>query len=181
MHESTPTPGTGNGSQEDYKWNNNVIQTCKFSQYMARSAGKSVWIHFLESNFPQILILASSYIFETCHLKTSLRLLVLFPMQNQLRSYGTNTKWEQQLALLCITATVLAKVNVGRLRWTLAKKGNVKWRGAGVKGLWGDQKLPIVASLKNCKLDLLFILILRERSVIPSLCFLFLQKLKKME
>ena len=79
-HESTPTPGTGNGSQADYKWNNNAIQTRKFSQYITRTAGKSIWIHFLESNFPQILILASSYIFETCHLKTSLRLLVLFPM-----------------------------------------------------------------------------------------------------
>ena len=53
MHKSTHSPGAGNGSQADRKRNNNAIQTRKFSQYIARSAGKSKQINFLESNFPQ--------------------------------------------------------------------------------------------------------------------------------
>ena len=53
MHESTHSPEAGNGSQADHKRNNNAIQTCKFSQYIARSAGKSKQINFLGSNFPQ--------------------------------------------------------------------------------------------------------------------------------
>ena len=53
MHESTHSPEAGNGSQADHKRNNNAIQTCRFSQYIARSAGKSKQINFLGSNFPQ--------------------------------------------------------------------------------------------------------------------------------
>ena len=45
MHKSTHIPGAGNGSQVDYKWDNNAIQTRQVSQYIARNAGKSIWIH----------------------------------------------------------------------------------------------------------------------------------------
>ena len=58
---------------------------------------------------PSILKSAASWIFEPCYLKTSLRLLLLSPMWNYPRSYCTNSKWKQQLALLCVIATVLAR------------------------------------------------------------------------
>ena len=52
MHKSTHIPGAGNGSQVDYKWDNNAIQTRQVSQYIARNAGKSIWIHlFLRALF----------------------------------------------------------------------------------------------------------------------------------
>ena len=85
MLESTPIPGARNGSPADYKRNKNAIQTRKLSQYLARSAGKSDCINFLESNFPDSFYLdkltsASSCINKPCHLKKSLILLPLCPM-----------------------------------------------------------------------------------------------------
>ena len=80
-----PIPGAWNGSPADYKRNKNAIQTRKLSQYLARSAGKSDCINFLESNFSDSFYLdkltsASSCISKPCHLKTSLILLPLCPM-----------------------------------------------------------------------------------------------------
>ena len=46
-------PWAGNGSQADHKRNNYAIQTRKLSHSIARSAGKSNRINFLEGNFPQ--------------------------------------------------------------------------------------------------------------------------------
>ena len=44
-------PWAGNGSQVDHKGNNYAIQTRKLNQSIARSAGKSNRINFLEGNF----------------------------------------------------------------------------------------------------------------------------------
>ena len=46
-------PWAGNRSQADHKRNNYAIQTRKLSHSIARSAGKSNRINFLEGNFPQ--------------------------------------------------------------------------------------------------------------------------------
>ena len=46
-------PWAGNGSQAHHKRNNYAIQTRKLSHSIARSAGKSNRINFLEDNFPQ--------------------------------------------------------------------------------------------------------------------------------
>ena len=70
-------PWAGNGSQADHKRNNYAIQTRKLSQYMARSAGKSNRINFLEGNFPQDDLYLGISSFVYLRTMSSLRLSVL--------------------------------------------------------------------------------------------------------
>ena len=63
------------GSRE----NNYAIQTRKFSQYIARSAGKLNRINFLEGNFPQDYLYLGISFFVYLRTMSSLRLSVLCP------------------------------------------------------------------------------------------------------
>ena len=72
-------PGAGNGNQTDHKRNNYAIQKRKLSQYIARSAGKSNRINFLEGNFPQDDLYLGISSFVYLRTMSSLRLSVLYP------------------------------------------------------------------------------------------------------
>ena len=137
MHESTHITRAGNGSQADHKGNNYAIQTRKLSQYISRNVGKSNRIHFLESNFPRDSPYLDISFFMNLRTMSSKNISETHfcARCNKPRSYCRNTKWKQQLALLWITASVLAKVSLkseGRLRWTLVTRRNVRWGDVGV-------------------------------------------------
>ena len=70
-------PWAGNWNQADNEQNNYAIQTRKLSQYIARSAGKSNRINFLEGNFPQDYLYLGISSFVYLRTMSSLRLSVL--------------------------------------------------------------------------------------------------------
>ena len=170
MHERTHSPGAGNGSQADHKRNNNAIQTRKLSQYIARSAGKSKKINFQGVIFlkiTSILVSASSWTLEPCYLKTS-QTFTFVPYvksaEKLLREHEVQT----------ITNFVSPRGASDELRLREGCRGvGVMGRPRGERGI---PKLPIVAFHKNCKLSLLFVLILRDIYILFSFCFL--QKLE---